>query len=673
MEAGACVSEFDRAMESFNSISHDEDGEFDGPALRQDVHPDARSLQRPQPRTMGPPGGEELGIAEFRVAVECGALRTRSRSGVDRIHESASEPDPPVSDSSASSGWAIGVAQSWSELWHPVLAVYRSSSNRERARLIADMRGINSLFPPPPSFVLPSFVNAIPWAQTKWAMKLDLVSAFWSLRMGPRLRSMFNCVGKGEAFTWWGMPMGWSYAPLYFHTVLEPALAYVRALGWNCGKYLDDFIVAELTAQRCQAAFDCLREVIRRLGFIPCPKKTSVAPTQDIVFLGMGIDLICGYFYWPADKATRVIEWAQGAMGLSHIRRDELQSWLGRTVFLSTCCPILSSWRRALEHSLAGQEGSRQAFIPVSERMREELTFWSGIESQVGTSFPFSTGSRIVLRTDASDVAGGIRVCYEDGQWREFTIPLPLWLRPRSSAARELYVTLAGLRILETTVPLWRVSVDVYTDSQASVGAMTRGGHADDMVELTRVLLDFQVRNTSVVRPFWIPRESLMREDALSRVVRKDESMFDPIAREALGALLPMGIQIDLFANVVNAARPRFVSLVPGQGIGFDGLLHPLEPGVWAFPPFALARPAAKRLAGADVPAILIAPAGYLAGGFRWMVTIPKDEKVLISPPDFSSPAVPSPVRLCAYVYGVPAPSEGEASLVGGVVTWSSA
>lgn len=660
--AGLPVEGFDVAMAAFEALPHDAAGDFDGPPCTVTQGRQAR----PEPRTMGPPGAEELGIQEFDSAVASGTLvriePSHHEKGICALPEDQLDVQSDVS-------WETGLAGSWKNMdgfWHPVFAVFRSSTNRERARLIADMREINSLFPTPPSFVLPSFISALPWASIKFAMKLDLVSAFWTLRTSKRLQRMFKCagpIGREGDYTWRGLPMGWSHSPFIFHTALGPILEFVRAQGFLCGKYLDDFIIGAACEVDCRRAFDCLQHTVLRCGFDVCAKKTSHAPSRDLTFLGMGIDLSAQNFYWPAEKACSVVAWATEAVRASRLSRTALMSWIGRTAFLAQCCPLVAAWRRCLERSTAGGE----RWIVVSDAMREELRFWSRVESLIGTSFPFATGERLIVRTDASDVAGGIRIAYTDGQWREYSIPLPLWLRPRSSAARELYVSLAGLQVLEHTVtrPLWRVAIDLYSDSTASVGAMSRGGRADDMVELTRLLLDFQTRTSSVIRPHWIPREELEREDTLSRVVRGDAAMFVPGAREGCVAVAFGGRQIafDMFADAANAVCERFAAIVPGQGTAFDGLGIEVEPFSWAFPPFALARAAARRLEAARVPAILVAPVGRIPGGWAWKIKIPAETPILLQPPSYESPACASPLELEALVYGVPPPNVGDAIL----------
>lgn len=676
---GASVTAFDAALGAFDRLPHDDCGDFDGPPMTGT--PDSSC---PRARAMGPAGGEELGMAEWDSAVDCGVL-VRVAAGVpDEKFQSAapgasdrkSTSDPQfiesISDLPRGSGdrfesatatsspatWGVSLEEAWEGAWHPVFAVWRSGSNRARARLIADLRGVNALFPPPPTFVLPSFASAIQWDKVKYMMKLDLVSAFWAVRVSRRLQSLFQCrapSGRAGVYSWVGLPMGWSYSPFLFHTMLEPVLEFVRAKGHRVGKYLDDFVVAALESSSCARAFACLVAAVERCGFAYCRKKTSSEPVRDLVFLGMGIDTVSEAFYWPADKAASIVGWARAMHGERRVPRAALQSWLGKAAFLCQVCPLLASWRRSLERSLAPLEsGDLPGNITVTDAMSEELTFWSNVDVMIGTTFPFAGASRVVVSTDASDTGGGVRVCFANGEWREYAVSLPMELRAASSGAREMYVSLQGLRVLEAlSVPLWRVCVDIYTDSTASAGALRRGGRRNEMIDISRDILGFQVRHGASISVHWVPREGMVREDELSRVGRGDGAA---IVRAAYETITTFGFgrpaEYDMFADAGNTVCRDFASLVPGQGVAYDGLRVPVRAFTWAFPPFQLARVAARHLASSGLQAILVAPTGTIAQGWSCCIRMPADLPVLLRAPTFDPPAVCAPLPLTAYVYG---------------------
>ena len=141
--------------------------------------------------------------------------------------------------------------------WHRLHAVWRSGSDKTRARLIADLRPVNALIPAPPTFTLPSFLDAFRLDDMVCGMKTDLTSAFWTLRMSDRAAAAMSFAGPPShtgRWEWKGMPFGLTWAPYIFHYALEPLVAFLRARGHSVLKYLDDFLFTGTSHDACVAA-----------------------------------------------------------------------------------------------------------------------------------------------------------------------------------------------------------------------------------------------------------------------------------------------------------------------------------------------------------------------------------------------------------------------------------
>jgi hypothetical protein len=103
--------------------------------------------------------------------------------------------------------------------------------------------------------------------------------------------------------------------------------------------------------------------------------------------------------------------------------------------------------------------------------------------------------------------------------------------------------------------------IDVYTDSTASVGAMTRGGRAS-MIDDSRSLLAWQLQHGATVRAHWLRRCHLELEDGLSRV---SDLSFAGIRRDVLAMVWSFcfgdsSICRDMFASGANAVVAEYVS-----------------------------------------------------------------------------------------------------------------
>jgi hypothetical protein len=532
-------------------------------------------------------------------------------------------------------------------VYHRIFAVPKGSS--DSARVIADLRAANFRGAPPPRFTLPSFldITAAHNVRAGWAAKLDLKSAFYSIAVSPSTIPAFTTVLQdGRHAHWHGMPMGWSWAPIIFQLALEPLRCFIEAYtGSLVYKYLDDVMVLDSTSERVSSTMDLLWSSLVALGFAVAVGKSSAVPVQDLVFLGMGIDLLNERFYWPVDKAIRLAADATVLLRAHTVHVTSLQQLLGRLAFLCQVMPLASVWRRHLDGALA--LAGDCTYVPLSLAAREELHFWSTAHQSLGgLSFPWpdrGTGSRFVLRTDASDTGGGVSIRFPDGCWRRYAVLLPMDLRAdTASAARELHVTMLGIRIIGQRAGAAALAgslIDVYSDSTASVGAMRRGGRAS-LIEPSRELLTFIRRYKVQIDPHWLRRDMLEHEDWLSRVAAGSlvHCQFDPrlvsvLCNAAFGTVQPT---LDVVATASNAQAKAYVAALPEvRACDVDGLKAPLVHGTWCFPPFPLAHRALLRCSRSPFASLCVVPndvALTCPSGYRIQV---EHQFPLRTPPSF--------------------------------------
>jgi hypothetical protein len=500
-------------------------------------------------------------------------------------------------------------------LWHKCFALLRADG--VRLRLIADLRPSNERLPTPPPFTLDSHLSV---ADSKhlWAMKLDLSDAFWSIAVSPRMSARMAMSLDGVPLQWSVLPLGLSWAPYVFHTVLEPVLPLVRSVApaeepVDLLKYLDDFLVLSPTPGLCTSVMSFLIDVLRYLRFRVSATKTSTSPVQVIEFLGMEVNLAARVFRWPADKASKVETFAREALRVGWVRRGELAKFLGQLAFLCMCCPLLAVCRRALD-ALLHSEGTTQRVLLTPEATLD-VQFWvreaAPLSQQCYAFRDNRVAARYVLATDASDSAGGVSVWNCEGRV-DYCVRLPRALLGASSTARELFVTMCGLTFISSVATPGSV-IDVYTDSQCSVAAMKGGARALDLRAFTLSLLHWQRASGLIVRPAWLPRELLDFQDSLSRS--------SPFAEASLACVLSQQIwdwawdappTIDVFASPTNAVCARFVCAVPAPGCAdVDGLrvLADECERVWCYPPFALAARAASHYSSQRASTVWVGPA----------------------------------------------------------------
>ena len=511
--------------------------------------------------------------------------------------------------------------------------------------------------PPPPPFTLPSVVeSSIDWKSVRWATKTDLDSAFWTLALSAAAAAAMTTADGRE---WAALPFGFSWSPFIFHTALDPVVAAMEAVGFTIVKYLDDFLLADADRARCADGTALLRSILSDLGFKVSVKKSSPEPEQRLVFLGVGLDLSMQWFFWPADKAARVADDARRFAEARRVPAAELQSWLGRVAFLCTVLPLLACWRRSLEAALTDAGDAAMVNLPASAIT--ELHFWvTRASSLAGSTFPWPTGSRWVIRTDASETSGGVTIVWPSGRRQYSSFLLPPSLRGSASAARECYVSVTAVDALLSRVgarPLYRSRIDIYTDATSSAAALASGGKAASMLPHTQRALRIASDLGATITPRWLPRTMMQKEDDLSKRLDYNELRMPPsivafLARIAWGDTDTP--DFDLFAAASNRHSHSYASRIPEQGADVDGLRIAVPPRTWAYPPMTLCRRAARHIS-ASTASVLMAYTG--TDGLTAAASLPgavwrldATDIPLLQPPDFTAtmPA-PTPITIIAY------------------------
>lgn len=537
-------------------------------------------------------------------------------------------------------------------------------------RLISDLRPTNAALPTPPSFTLPSPADAA-WSDANWAAKVDLEAAFWSVRAGDRLaRAMSLVLPDGTPAEWRSMPFGLSWAPFCFDSLLNPLVDYLRAVHPRCRfhKYLDDVLVTSPDRDSCAAGLTDLRRCLGDLGFVVSEAKSDEQPRRVVEFLGVVLDFERKECSWPHRHATTVAELAT-SLDRPRVHILLLQRFLGKLAFLCQLCPVLAVWRRAVDDAVAAHLAADPSSLHVAlpDDARAALRWWAGSAVRLSErAFPWPTGSRFVVRCDASEWAGGVTVVCPDGARRRVTLLLPPHLHGASSGAREYNIAVRGLEYLRACVgrrPLLRATVDLYTDSQASAGALVRGARALPMRADGRRLLDFTLDTGARVHPVWLPRDRLAAEDAGSRrVLWSDASLHGPVLVGLFDWAFGRGVRPDLdaFATAANARAAAWLSMIDeADAAGVDGLRAPWAGRVYAYPPVALAARARARAAsevsaargGGVRSVLLVGPADVVTVGARRTRVLPAQCVVL--PPGYDGAPVQPPVALVAAVFEV--------------------
>ena len=278
-----------------------------------------------------------------------------------------------------------------------------------------------------------------------WMISLDLQDAYLQVPVHHDSRCYLRFVVAGKSYQFRVLCFGLTTAPQVFTRIMAPVSAILHRYGVRMLRYLDDWLILASTEIACIQSRDRLLSICTELGIQVNLTKSSLVPTQSLVYLGMEIRSL-PFIARPTpvrvDNLIRLIE-----------------------EFLSTPSPPALLWRRLLGHlsslTLLVSGGmirmrllqlclkdqwdflDDQFQVSWSPLCREDLLWWSRVaQLREGVSLSLPAPD-ISFFSDASDVGWGALVGehHASGLWSHHQKTLDQHERASNSSVRP-----AGLR-----------------------------------------------------------------------------------------------------------------------------------------------------------------------------------------------------------------------------------
>ena len=118
---------------------------------------------------------------------------------------------------------------------------------------------------------------------------IDLANAFFSVPLHPQSQPLFAFTFKGQQYTYSRLPQGYRDSPGLFNKILKTHLLELTfPQGVVLIQYVDDLLLAAITALLCLTATEDLLKLLHRKGYKIKKEKIQLARRQ-VVFLGRTI------------------------------------------------------------------------------------------------------------------------------------------------------------------------------------------------------------------------------------------------------------------------------------------------------------------------------------------------------------------------------------------------
>ena len=125
---------------------------------------------------------------------------------------------------------------------------------------------------------------------------------------------LFKGCGQTDRHTWNGslykficVCFGLKSAPFLFTKVLKAVFAWFRQQNFRCSYYIDDSLNMNKNKAVCQKNTMTMVNTLQSLGFTINYKKSSLVPSQKIVFFGFLIDSVQFKIFLTEEKVQKIM------------------------------------------------------------------------------------------------------------------------------------------------------------------------------------------------------------------------------------------------------------------------------------------------------------------------------------------------------------------------------
>lgn len=234
--------------------------------------------------------------------------------------------------------------------------------------------------------------------------------------------------------------------------------------------YADDFSGAEI-GQRAWHSYNTLGRLFRDLG-VPEALEKSVPPSEEIVFLGTGINAVTQVIFVVPERIVELVAELDWWRWLEYCTRQELESLMGKLQFCGNCVRPGCLFISRMLSELKGMKPGRRYSISASIKM--DAKWWWNFLPHFKASYliwpqQFLVPDQLVA-SDASLRSAGA-VCGTE----YYHVDFPDWLLQSSISIADLELVAVILCFKRWTSQLSGKKVVVNCDNQVVVSAINNG------------------------------------------------------------------------------------------------------------------------------------------------------------------------------------------------------
>ncbi len=261
-----------------------------------------------------------------------------------------------------------------------------------------------------------------------WFASVDLKDAYFHIQIAPHHRRFLRFAFESTAYQYSVLPFGLALAPRTFSKCVDAALSPLRASGMRILNYLDDWLILAQSRDTLLSHIDSLLIHLESLGLCVNRRKSILAPSQSITYLGSLhlVDSLEMRARLSRERVAAILSYLRHFREGNSVHLKKFQRLLGLMASASAVCHLgllhmrpLQLWLKSRVPWTAWTWG--RLSIAVTCGCIEALAPWRNPDLfSRGVPLGLVT-SRVVVTTDASTLGWGA-VCEgmpASGRWSE--------------------------------------------------------------------------------------------------------------------------------------------------------------------------------------------------------------------------------------------------------------
>ncbi len=249
-----------------------------------------------------------------------------------------------------------------------------------------------------------------------WFASVDLKDAYFHIQIAPHHRRFLRFAFENTAYQYSVLPFGLALAPRTFSKCVDAALSPLRAGGMRILNYLDDWLILAQSRDTLLSHIDSLLIHLESLGLCVNRRKSILAPSQSILYLGVCIDSLEMRARLSRERVAAILSYLRHFREGSSVHLKEFQRLLGLMASASAVCHLgllhmrpLQLWLKTRVPWTAWTSG--RLSIAVTRGCIEALAPWRN-PNFFSRGVPLGlVTSRVVVTTDDIDarLGSGVR------------------------------------------------------------------------------------------------------------------------------------------------------------------------------------------------------------------------------------------------------------------------